>query len=501
MDSGLYITFFSKDEPHDRELPRVGPLDHVVLRHRQLVAERGSVQQAQDAGVSIDRWLEAELEFQRATGDEPGGTKRLETRITASDGVFLRFTVFGDANEREAAPELGPYAVVVVGPRSVEGDGLLLASRPPSDIAPWELTTGAGDEVAGRHKPDIAFRNATGAYHASIAPVTAPRGPAIEPVFTPPPRVEPAFAPPPLVEPALAPPPRAEPAPEPPPEPPPAPAPEPPRSEPFFVPPAQTVERLFKPREEPRPYTPPPPRPAPAQEAALTAGDLELIQRIERERAEETLRARIQEGERQRLGVDEREKEDDATTWAMRYRPQAATEEVVETQGGLSFGAALWRLRFAVIGVLLLGIGLYGFVTLRTGTPPGAQSQVTLVGIAQKVNGPRWDYTLNSVQRVAVSGTAKARGEFVIVRLRLTARERESQQAAPGDFALVDANGKEFAPEPLVSDAYRTNPQVAWPQAFPVGKEVLTPIVFDADPGKKYQLVIREVPNVRIRFE
>src|SRR3982074_1797822 len=98
MESGLHITFFDKGETHDRELPPVGPLDRVVLRQRQLIAERGSVQQAQDAGVSIDRWLEAELEFQRATGEEPGGTKRLETRVTAPGGVFLRFAVFGDAN-------------------------------------------------------------------------------------------------------------------------------------------------------------------------------------------------------------------------------------------------------------------------------------------------------------------------------------------------------------------------------------------------------------------
>jgi len=99
MDSGLYITFFTKDEPHDRDLPPVGPLDQVVLRHRQLVADRKAAQQSQDPGVSIDRWLEAELELQRATGEEPGGTKRSDIRVTAPDGVFVRFAVFGDVRD------------------------------------------------------------------------------------------------------------------------------------------------------------------------------------------------------------------------------------------------------------------------------------------------------------------------------------------------------------------------------------------------------------------
>src|SRR6266850_8159955 len=154
MDSGLYITFFTKDEPHDRDLPPVGPLDQVVLRHRQLVADRKAAQQSQDPGVSIDRWLEAELELQRATGEEPGGTKRPDVRVAARDGVFVRFAVFGDARERDVVPETGPFAIVVVGPRTVEADGQLLASRAASDLAAWEIHTGAGNDFAGLHKPD-----------------------------------------------------------------------------------------------------------------------------------------------------------------------------------------------------------------------------------------------------------------------------------------------------------------------------------------------------------
>src|SRR5690349_10633162 len=105
---GLFVTFFDIGERPDRELPSIGPLDHVVIRGRRLVADRGPVLQSPDAAVLPERWLEAELELQRATGSEPGGTKRSEIRLTARDGVLLRFAVFGDTAEAEPAPELGP---------------------------------------------------------------------------------------------------------------------------------------------------------------------------------------------------------------------------------------------------------------------------------------------------------------------------------------------------------------------------------------------------------
>ena len=135
MEPGLYVTFFAKDEPASKELPPVGPLDNVVLRQHGLFAERRSVQQAQELGVAIDRWLEAELEFQRATGEEPGGAKRHERRFSSSDGVYVRFAVFGDAREHDLVPELGTFAVVVVRSGSIEADGVTLAKRTSSEIA------------------------------------------------------------------------------------------------------------------------------------------------------------------------------------------------------------------------------------------------------------------------------------------------------------------------------------------------------------------------------
>jgi hypothetical protein len=506
MESGLYITFFNKDEPRDRELPPVGPLDRVVLRHRQLLAERASVQQAQELGVSIDRWLEAELELQRATGEEPGGTKRPEMRLAARDGVFLRFAVFGEAHEREPIPELGPFAVVVVGSRGIEGDGKQLASRADSELAQWELTSGAGDDFAGLHKPDIAFRTASGAYHAEVAPAPAPRVMPTEPRFAQaPPRIAPAFTPPPRIEPAFTPPPRIEPTLVP-----------PPRNEPVFRPPTEP-EPLFKPREEKRVSTPPPaPRLTPPVEEppALTARDLELIQRIERERAEETLRARIQGEERHRLGVDETSEDDVASTWAMRYRPQAANaegaEEYTGTGGGASgLGGLLWQMRFAIIGVLLIGAGAYGFIAIRTGTAPSVAGvqQYSFVGVGSKVSGTRWDWVVNGVQRVTEAGTLRAQGIYYIVRVGATNKGTEGAQIAPNDFTLIDANGIEHAASGIGSGVYQGSgnpgsPNI-WPQSFPIGKTATFNVVFEVDPSLPRGMVfgIADLPRTRVRLD
>ncbi|MEK7862493.1 MAG: hypothetical protein AAB295_04430, partial [Chloroflexota bacterium] len=179
MDAGVYVAFFETGEPFERELPPVGPFHHVVARHRQLVADRAAAQQAPETGADIARWLEAELELQRALGEEPGGTKRSEIRVTAPEGVYLRFAVFGEPRERDLAPELGPFAVVVVGRRGVEADGQLLATRQQSELAPWELGSGAGDALVGTHKPDIAFRSAATGYHPQITALPA-RGRVVE---------------------------------------------------------------------------------------------------------------------------------------------------------------------------------------------------------------------------------------------------------------------------------------------------------------------------------
>lgn len=465
IEPGVYVTFFTEGESFERELPPVGPLDHVVVRHKQLVADRKSVHQAEDTGVPIDRWLEAELELQRAMGVEPGGARRQDLRITAPDGVLLRFAAFGDPREPSPVPELGPFAVVTVRRGLVEADGVTLATRRSSELASWELEPGAGGEYAGLHKNDIGFRTLGTAYHAAIGPgPQRVRGEATAPL--PPPAA--TYSPPP---PAVA-------YPEPEPEPPPV---------------------AYTPRPSP-PTSPPPAAPEPP---ALTERDLALIARIDAQRTEQVLRERRQEEERRRLGVDDAE--DTASTWSMRYRTQGAeaAEEVEAAPAvALDVRGLLWSLRIPLVAVLLVAIGIYGFVLMRTGAAPGASSQVSTVGIAQRVNGARWDYILNSVQRTPSAGGARARGIFVVLRVGMTNRGGEGSEVGPGGFGLVDDKGTAYGPEPLSSQVYVPPSTYTWPKTFPVGSTVTGSLVFDVDPAAKgLRLVIYDVPRTQIRVD
>jgi hypothetical protein len=500
MEPGLYVTFFTKDEPANRELPPVGPLDNVVLRQHVLLAERRSVQQAQELGVAIDRWLEAELEIQRATGAEPGGTKRTERRFSARDGVYLRFAVFGDARERDPIPELGPFAVVVVGPATIEADGSTLATRTSSAIAAWELANGAGDETIGVHKPDVALRTSNTTYHPSITP-SAPRQRVIEaappppaPAVTrvPPPAAAPPFELPPLQMPPVQ---RQSSGPV-------TPA---PRSEPLFTDrPRKPVEIYSVASASPAPAPEPPP---------LTADDRAMIEQLERERRDETLRARIAGEERKRLGVgiEEQQLGRTAANVAMRYRPQQAND----ADGGeedaprFAWGPALWRMRFAIIGVLVIFAALYAFFVLRTGAAPtlSGTAQAQYVGVAQHFSSERWDFVVNGVQKVTVAGAAKPRGNFYVVRLGVTNKGTDNQQLSPGDFTIVDANGAEYAAVGLPSGAYQggDNPSspYVWPQSFAAGKAVTFSVLFDLDPSlpRGMLLKVSDQPNVRVRLD
>ncbi len=75
-------------------------------------------------------------------------------------------------------PELGPYAVVVIGPRGVEADGDALATRTGSSQRQWELTGVGGSAFVGVIRPDIALRTRSTAYHPEIKPFR-PGGPPV----------------------------------------------------------------------------------------------------------------------------------------------------------------------------------------------------------------------------------------------------------------------------------------------------------------------------------
>jgi hypothetical protein len=169
VEPGLYVTFFKTGEPIDGELPPVGPLEHVVVRDGALLADRKDSHGADhfhDGGGSI----EAEYEFQRAVGNEPGGPRRRNLRIVAPQGVYLRFVSFGSAAEHDPVPELGPYAVVVIDTHAVEADGDRLASRIGTKEHLWELTGSGGTAFVGVIRPDIAFRTRSTLYHPQLKP-------------------------------------------------------------------------------------------------------------------------------------------------------------------------------------------------------------------------------------------------------------------------------------------------------------------------------------------
>lgn len=486
MESGIYVTFVDPAEAPGRELPPVGPLDQVVVRHNVLLAERRTVTQAEELGVSIERWLQAELELQRSMGQEPGAPKRSDRRFIGRDGVYLRFVAFGDAYEADPVPEIGPFAVVIVSPREVEADGTVLATRLSSELAAWTLTSGCGDEHAGKHKADIALRTTTTAYHHQVARIT----PAPTLTASPPPSFADTASPT-VAE--IVPPPIA-------------PAP----SEPAFAPMPQEDWPGFvdRPRKQQEVYSPQ--QGVSDEEEELTPADRALIEKLERDRQDETLRARIQVEERKRLGVDAAT-DADATTWAMRYRTQPTDTAAaqLEAAGGLEWGPALWRMRFLIIGVLILFVAGYYLFAFLTGNAPtvGGSQQTTYVNIAQRFSSTRWDYIANGAQRVSSAGNARPRGEYYVVRLALTNKGTEGLQTSPADFTLYDTNGTEYRAESVFSGPYQTETNTAsqyiWPQTFPIGRTLNITVIFDVPPGlpRGMLLKVSDLPNTRVRLD
>src|SRR2546425_107051 len=161
-------------------LAQAGGAPKHVVRTRMLVAD------LKDGGWSDvfgagPRWSEAKQEFRRATGQEPGGTKRADLRIGGPEGVYLRFVSFGEDAEHDPVPELGPYAVVIVGRRGVEADGDALATRTGTNQSLWELTGVGGSAFVGVVRPDIAFRTRSTQYHQDITRFRAAARPAPTP--------------------------------------------------------------------------------------------------------------------------------------------------------------------------------------------------------------------------------------------------------------------------------------------------------------------------------
>jgi hypothetical protein len=219
--------------------------------------------------------------------------------------------------------------------------------------------------------------------------------------------------------------------------------------------------------------------------------------RAERERAEEEARLRREEAER-RSRVPEM-----ATaplTSRVGARPQAPTASVAQVAPQRSL---LWRLRFVLGGLLLLGAMAYGVTVTRGGfSVPTGGAVVRTAGIGDTVRGTRWDYVLNNVTRAQNAGAARPRGVFIVVRLGVINRGAEGAEPSHAGFTLIDAAGKQYTPESLRGEAYASQTAFTWPRTFPVGQPVTAPLVFDVDPAARgLLLVISDVPQTRIRID
>ena len=397
MEPGLYVTFFTEGEPFDAELPPVGPLEHVVVRDRSLVADRKDGEADLFGGGG--RWVEAEHELRRATGKEPGGAKRADLRIGAPEGVYVRFVSFGEAAEHDPVPELGPYAVVVVGRRVVEADGDPLAIRTGTNQNLWELTGVGGSALAGVIRPDIAFRTRSTAYHPELKPFRA------------------------------------------------------------------------APKEAPTPSRPPAPLaaaravepPRPPEDPGLTLRD--------------------------RIGSEQ-------PTYMV--APEGADSR--------EWGGAAWRLRFLIIGALVVLVAVFSVPSVRSLLTGGGGATLATVGVGTSVTAPEWTYNVGSVRRVTRIGTAQARGTYVVVQIAATNRGRAGAQLSPSNFSLAAASGEEYAASPTTSGVYSSaeNPgsSYLWPTVFPIGRPVVVALIFDVNPSVSgMQLVILDVPSTRIRLE
>ena len=450
MDPGLYVTFFNEGERFDDELPPVGPLEHVVVRDRLLIADRKDGHHADFFGNS--RGIEAEYEFQRATGTEPGGVRRTDLRVVAPQGVYLRFVSFGHAAEHDPVPELGPYAIVVVGKQFVEADGDRLAIRIGNTQNLWELTATGGTALGGVIRPDIAFRTRSTRYHPEIKPfrpahhAAAPAHPA---------KTHAAVAP--------------------------APSAHAPSHPAKSHPPAPGV-----PTKPHRSASPPPTAPsherraAPAPAAPRTPTTAEPAPRPA-EVATPTLRDRI--------GPEQQTRSGSTVASPARERRQ--------------WGGAAWRLRFFIILSLVVLLAAFSIPSLSS-LFAGSSAGPSTVGVGNAVTSPDWTYNVGSVRRVAKIGTAQAHGIYLVVAVAATNRTAAGAQLSRNNFSVASAGGDQYAA--ITGSVYSgtDNPtsSYAWPKEFPVGRSVIAQLIFDINPSATgLQLVIQDVPSTRVRLE
>lgn len=172
---GVYLAFNGGPDASAPDGQGIGPYDEIILRGARAVGERDGLGKVIALRSSAGSWRDAETSAAETDRVEDG---RGDLRISAgSDNVVLRFSDDQVAGQ-PPVPDLGPFAVVVVGTHDVRGDEDTLAVR-VSRVSPWQLTDKAGSGFQGAMKEALVFassgRSAASRPRASAAPVALPQ--------------------------------------------------------------------------------------------------------------------------------------------------------------------------------------------------------------------------------------------------------------------------------------------------------------------------------------
>ena len=185
---GVYLAFNGGPDASPSDRPGIGPYDEIVLRGARAVGERDGLGKVIALRSSSGSWRDAETSSAESDRVEDG---RGELRISGgSHDVVVRFSD-DEVAGHPAVPDLGPFAVVVVGTHAVRGDEDTLAVR-VSRVSPWQLTDKAGSGFQGAMKDALVFAPSarlTASPRFSPAPearpTPAPQSPATSPATNP----------------------------------------------------------------------------------------------------------------------------------------------------------------------------------------------------------------------------------------------------------------------------------------------------------------------------
>jgi hypothetical protein len=177
MTDGVYLAFDGGPDASGPGGAGIGPYDEIVLRGARAVGERDGLGKVIALRSAAGSWRDAESS---SSGSDRVETGRGDLRISGGDSaVVLRFSD-DEVAGHTAVPDLGPFAVVVVGTYEVRGDEQTLAVR-VSRISPWQLTDRAGAGFQGAMKEALVFvanGRAASSQPRAIAATPEPRAPA-----------------------------------------------------------------------------------------------------------------------------------------------------------------------------------------------------------------------------------------------------------------------------------------------------------------------------------